>query len=154
MAIMLSCSSCHGLTPDGASATCLHCDATLRVPPRWARNLAWVFGPVGAVLLAACYGPSGRYRNAYTVDRDHDGAFVGLDCKTMKDPKACEYEVKALGPNADCDDNDPKRFPGAMDPEGDKIDQDCDGVDGRGSAAGSAPNASDAGSGSGSAATH
>jgi hypothetical protein len=30
----------------------------------------------------------------------------------------------------DCDDSDPSIYPGAEDPPGDGIDQDCDGVDG------------------------
>ena len=30
----------------------------------------------------------------------------------------------------DCDDEDPSVYPGAEDPEGDGIDQNCDGVDG------------------------
>lgn len=117
---MLTCGSCHGLTPDGASITCLHCEAALTIPPRWARKLAWVFGPVGAVLLAACYGPSGRYRNepmapngSSAVDRDGDGSYAS--------PTTA---------NGDCDDNDPTRYPGAADPVGDGIDQNCDGVDG------------------------
>ena len=71
-----------------------------------------LLGPASAVLLAACYGPPGRYYGAQTTptaaDRDGDGSPANLDC----------------------DDHDPSRYPGAADPDGDGIDQNCDGVDG------------------------
>ncbi|MBN2798575.1 MAG: DUF4215 domain-containing protein, partial [Deltaproteobacteria bacterium] len=44
-----------------------------------------------------------------TIDRDGDGASVG---------------------DGDCDDNDNTVYPGASDPAGDGVDQDCDGLDG------------------------
>lgn len=33
--------------------------------------------------------------------------------------------------DSDCDEVDPDTFPGASDPEGDGLDQNCDGVDGQ-----------------------
>ncbi len=137
---MLTCSTCSGLTPDGASLACLHCDAPLRIPPRWARRLSWVFGPVGAVLLAACYGPAGRYHvrpdgpNAMRVDQDGDGSLAnGAACDTRRAGyEQCERDRREIkpDPHADCDDTDASRYPGAADLEGDGIDQNCDGIDG------------------------
>ena len=142
MALMITCGTCAGLTPDGASLTCLHCDAALKLPPRWARKLAWVFGPAGAVLLAACYGPSGRYRDAHMakrmgpamIDRDGDGAYT-KSCETASpyDRERCEHQL-AQDPGdpkyLDCDDASAARYPGAQDVDGDGVDQNCDGVDG------------------------
>ncbi|MEO7095211.1 MAG: hypothetical protein ABI175_18265, partial [Polyangiales bacterium] len=75
---MLTCSACDGLTPAAASATCLHCDAPLRRPPRWVLRMTKLLGPAGAILLAACYGAPGRYRAERPAgpggaeDRQHD----------------------------------------------------------------------------------
>lgn len=143
MALMITCGSCSGLTPDGASLTCLHCDAALKMPPRWARKLAWVFGPAGAVLLAACYGPSGRYRQGPSmasergapmmIDRDRDGSFTKT-CENAPqyDRERCEQQLASepAGANLDCDDTDAARYPGAQDADGDGVDQNCDGIDG------------------------
>jgi hypothetical protein len=105
---MLTCDSCGGLTPRPDALVCIHCEAKLGKRRNW---LAFLVGTAGTVLLAACYGPSGRYYGQTTptpVDHDGDGSPA----------------------NMDCDDNDPIRYPGAADPEGDGIDQNCDGVDG------------------------
>ncbi len=44
----------------------------------------------------------------------------------------------------DCDEGDPRRFPGADDPPGDGVDQNCDGVDGRNGASSAKPAVGDA----------
>ena len=110
---MLTCSSCGGLTPRTSCALmCLHCDAPLAPPPSRGGNLLRILvANAGCVLLAACYGPAGRYRMAQhptAVDRDGDGSPA----------------------DQDCDDNDRNRYPGAADVVGDDFDQNCDGVDG------------------------
>ncbi|MEO8551051.1 MAG: putative metal-binding motif-containing protein [Kofleriaceae bacterium] len=110
---MLTCPACGGLTPNDSSISrptiaCLHCAVPFTRRARW---LATLVGATGTMLLAACYGPSGRYyrpEGPQTADRDGDGSPASLDC----------------------DDNDPTRYPGAADPDGDGIDQNCDGVDG------------------------
>ena len=131
---MLTCALCGGLTPRGASRHCLHCDAPLR-----RSRLHKLLAPAGAVLLAACYGPPGRYYHAQNVrnpegairnDRDGDGALGAWECNPHD--VRCEAWVKdqPVPPDLDCDDRDPARYPGAADPDGDGIDQNCDGVDG------------------------
>lgn len=132
---MLTCVACGGLTPRGTSRRCLHCDVPLR---RF--RLSMVLGPVGAVLLAACYGPPGRYHNlprgpagATRMDADGDGALGPWVCPgAPAQDAACVRSIADLPPPADldCDDRDPVRYPGAPDPDGDGIDQNCDGVDG------------------------
>jgi putative metal-binding protein len=106
---MLTCDSCGGLTPRPDAARCLHCDSAFGRRRSWA---AILLGPAGAILLAACYGPPGRFQGqpVTPTQADHDG--------------------DGSPANLDCDDNDPTRYPGAADPEGDGIDQNCDGVDG------------------------
>jgi hypothetical protein len=125
---MLTCSSCGGLTPVDTSKTCLHCDALLRAP-RWARKLSLLLGPAGALLLAACYGAPGRYygrdNTPVPVDTDRDGVAGSFRCDYRND-----CIENANKPALDCDDNDPARYPGAQDIDGDGIDQNCDGVDG------------------------
>lgn len=136
---MLTCSRCGGLTPPEASLACLHCEAPLRRPPRWARRLSGLLGPAGAILLAACYGAPGRYRDvaqpmpypgATRMDRDHDGVLGPYECRNGD--TACAAGLASLPPPADldCDDNNAARFPGGADVDGDGVDSNCDGVDG------------------------
>jgi hypothetical protein len=112
---MHTCPRCNGLPPRGAALACLHCDAPLPAPTLLAKSgkiLRALVGATGAVLLAACYGPAGRYRQGPQyggpADVDGDGASNEIDC----------------------DDNDRNRYPGAADVFGDGVDQNCDGVDG------------------------
>lgn len=126
---MHTCPRCNGLTPRGAALACLHCDAPLPAPTLLAKApchgnirgrssargwklLRALVGATGTILLAACYGPAGRYRPGPEyggpADRDGDGATADIDC----------------------DDNNRNRYPGAADVFGDGIDQNCDGVDG------------------------
>jgi hypothetical protein len=136
---MLTCSHCGGLTPRESSSICLHCDAILPRAPRWARRLSVLLGPAGAILLAACYGAPGRYGRSADYpqgmtrqDLDHDGAAGPWICQGGYSRPRCEEEIRRMPPppDLDCDDADPKRYPGAEDPDGDGIDQNCDGVDG------------------------
>lgn len=74
-------------------------------------------------------GPGGAQR----LDEDHDGAYGPWTCTHAYDVARCQEAVRGLATldDVDCDDHDPARYPGAADPDGDGIDQDCDGVDGR-----------------------
>ena len=136
---MLTCTSCGGLTPPEASATCLHCDALLRKPPRWMLKLTSLLGPAGAILLAACYGAPGRYHTMRPqgpggmtrVDKDGDGNLGAYTCEYARTPE-CEAELaKVTQPvDVDCDDSDRTRYLGAADAADDGVDQNCDGVDG------------------------
>jgi len=70
--------------------------------------------------LMACYGlpPCREF-----VDKDGDGFSMCTDGGMP-------------GPQNDCNDDDPSIHPGAEDPPGDGIDQDCSGTDGAGGAGG------------------
>ena len=136
---MLTCASCGGLTPPNTSRDCVHCDAPLPQPPRWARRLSALLGPAGAILLAACYGGPGRYYSAHDprmpagatrLDRDHDGALGPYECAHAG--YSCMQEIARLPAPADldCNDKDPSQFPGGADVAGDGVDSNCDGVDG------------------------
>jgi hypothetical protein len=152
---MQTCSACGGLTPlesidkdslqDSAGASlessCLHCDAPLRAP-RWARKLSALLGPAGAILLAACYGGPGRYRTDTSPIPGSPEAgpmYEDADQDRAPSPYFCPGEhpacLEKLGSapkltDEDCDDKNPAIHPGAEDPDGDGIDQNCDGVDG------------------------
>ena len=85
----------------------------------WEQALDTATLPDGPVTLTATAksslgieAPAGLEVVVNNCDRDHDGA-----------------KAPACG-GADCDDLDPKRYPGAKDTEGDGKDQDCDGTDG------------------------
>jgi len=84
--------------------------------PSASRRLATtVLAPVAALTLMACYGAPPCQEQA---DKDKDGYFVCVE------PKYGEIAER------DCNDNDPNIHPGAPDPLGDGVDQDCDEKDG------------------------
>ncbi len=110
---MEQCESCQGFVPAKAHA-CPHCNAA---PPAPRDRRGTVFGAaalasLSLVTLMACYGAP---ECIDPKDDDKDGA------------SACPGEPTI---SEDCDDKDPTRRPGFPDPEGDGIDQNCDGVDG------------------------
>jgi hypothetical protein len=89
----------------------VHCDAALGgAPSRLRRLISIASGGAFMMTLAACYGVAyrGGPQHAQHDDRDRDGSPVP----------------------ADCDDDDPARWPGNADPDLDGVDQNCDGVDG------------------------
>lgn len=108
--MLLSCSHCAGFVPPHLT-TCPHCgmeSLELKTNPKFGsvvKNVAAAAtGGLVAVTLMACYGgPPSEF------PRDNDGDGVAFD---------------------DCNDFDATVFPGANDPLGDGIDQNCDGVDG------------------------
>ena len=69
-----------------------------------------------AMTLMACYGLPPCQES---VDKDGDGFPVCTDGGMLNGPE-------------DCDDDNPNIHPGAIDPPGDGIDQDCSGEGGHG----------------------
>ena len=81
-----------------------------------------VGGGALGVLLAACYGaPYGRASNVEPLDTTAGCADPSLD-----------PDQDGTCGDLDCNEEDPSIHVGAEDPEGDDIDQDCDGHDGHG----------------------
>lgn len=126
MQTLLDCRSCSGFVPPGAGA-CPCCGATVEEAPRAPRAkgsrskagaaLGLVATGLMAVSLMACYGLP-MCADGDKVDEDGDGYFV------EKSGTGCVL------PQSDCDDTKADVYPGADDPNGDGIDQNCDGVDG------------------------
>lgn len=117
------CPRCDGFTVPGW-ASCPNCSKPLSGPrtedacsvQRVAVDAAKLAaGFVTAVTLMACYGLSVCQNE---VDEDRDG-FV-----------ACKGPGEVNPARADCNDKDASIHPGAPDPVGDHIDQDCNDVDG------------------------
>lgn len=121
---LAACPACAGLLP-AACRTCLHCDAPVIAPrPRgrwhWLRRVLSVATlGAAAVTLMACYGGPSTYDDC--IDLDGDGWFPACydePCDPREDPYC------------DCNDGSATIHPGAPDPLGDGLDQDCSGDDG------------------------
>lgn len=112
---LATCPSCAGFTPP--VARCPHCDAPLAPrPPTTARRLIDVAaGSAIALTLAACYGAA-----IYPPPDD----LPSRGCDPARDVDGDGYCED------DCDQADATVHPGASDPPGDGLDQDCDGFDG------------------------
>ncbi len=118
MATLSICDSCAGfLAP--RTAVCPHCGHTPTRSPKaripGGKLLSAACSGAVALTLMACYGSPPQGPPPACPDRDGDGFYGG----------PCHQNVPA-----DCDDKDPAVHPGAEDPEGDGIDQNCDGADG------------------------
>lgn len=117
MSKLTSCNECSGFLPPSAS-TCPHCGETVVARPKPLPKplrgmLAIGAGGLLAMTLSACYG--GGVGPEPCFDGDGDGYCVS---------------------DGDCDDSDFDIRPFAPDPEGDGVDQNCDGVDGEAADAG------------------
>ena len=119
MSELKSCRACQGFIPNKASR-CPHCSARVALVQsdlfvRLAKKaLAISSGGAMAMTLMACYGaPPGQDSD----DADGDGYYGGF-CADVEDGEP------------DCDDTNADIHPGADDPLGDDIDQNCDGADG------------------------
>ena len=150
---MQQCHKCSGLNPD-TTIQCLHCDTKKQDSKGKSsfRSLTRLSAlSLLSITLQACYGAARDFGkevdpqkdlegNVCTkaVDRDGDGY---LSCESItwhhasKKPLYKNY-YPAPGKDHldysenDCDDQDPGIHPGAFDPFGDAIDQNCDRFDG------------------------
>ena len=89
----------------------------------WVRNtLTLVGGASLSMTLAACYG-------APCVDGDYCGGPVG-EVTEFCDTPMDDYDLDGHCGAFDCNENDESINSSADDPEGDDLDQNCDGADG------------------------
>lgn len=122
---MRQCSHCEGFVP-AQTNECPHCDAKLSVeapaPPerlfgKWGMGKKLTAAAsAGAMMftMMACYGMP----PCQMEDKDKDGVGVCVDQSNWSRTQQ------------DCDDTNAEIYPGAQDPAGDGVDQNCDGVDG------------------------
>lgn len=124
MSALLDCGSCAGFLPPGADC-CPHC-GVVAAPQAGARATSKgllgtiataAAGGLMSLTLMACYGV-GYVPCEDTVDADQDGYYTS-------EQQNCDIDS-----GRDCDDANPDIHPGAEDPLGDDIDQNCDGQDG------------------------
>ena len=122
---LATCSQCEGFLPPQATA-CPHCGEHRARLNSAIKNLFTVAsGGLVAITLMACYGaaPTGYHPVEPvppTTDQDADG-----------------FSTAGEPGRVDCDDMVASIHPGADDPGGDGVDQNCDGVDGIASTGGS-----------------
>lgn len=121
MTKLSSCANCNGFVPAKASA-CPHCDAA--VPSKWPafakRVLGLSAGGMLSMTLMACYGLP-----PCDPDDANDPYCAPAYCTDGED-----LDQDGICTPDDCMDMDPMIYPGAYDPDGDAVDQNCDGVDG------------------------
>ena len=125
---MEQCTKCGGFIPSHIH-DCPHCNVSetserKSLPKKsplkkWRNSLLSIVGG-GTLMLTmmACYGPAMPICQN-EVDNDKDGFFV---CADKNGGRTAKEE--------DCNDSDKTIHPNAKDTAGDKIDQNCDGVDG------------------------
>ena len=135
--LLSQCPACEGFLPPSA-ALCPHCPSELASSapwdgptPRFWRGLQRTVvsmatgaltvtsGGFVALTLMACYGMA--YNPAMHGPGPEAPACV---------PTAEDEDGDCVKKADDCDDNNAFILPGAEDPEGDGVDQNCDGVDG------------------------
>jgi hypothetical protein len=89
--------------------------------------------PAVCLLLAACTGAEDeappQKRSSITETSSSVSGDTGLG-STTADTGCLDQDQDGSCVAADCDDADPTTFPGALDPEADGFDTDCDGKDG------------------------
>lgn len=122
-----TCTACGGLVPRLASA-CPHCEAPCTRRRSTARKLFDLAGGGAVALtLSACYGAApGHYEPATPTSASCDPS------RDVDGDGFCED---------DCDQASAAMYPGADDPAGDALDQNCDGIDGVAPDPASAPDA-------------
>jgi hypothetical protein len=120
MAALDKCRHCAGFLPP-RTGNCPHCGAA--APKGLLRGLGRsIFAVTGggaiAITLMACYGAAYGPPVEPTPDANR--------CA----PTATDKDGDCVAAPEDCNDEDPAIHPGAPDPLGDDIDQNCDDVDG------------------------
>ncbi len=117
---LTTCDQCGGFLPHGVGA-CPNCSARSGGTGLGRRLLNAAGGGAVALTLMACYGGAPQHYMAEPME-----PVAGGECATDAD----DLDRDGFCAPADCDEVNADIHPGAEDPAGDGVDQDCDGADG------------------------
>jgi len=120
MVSLTTCDQCGGFVPQALDA-CPNCSTRRRTGKLARRLLNAAGGGAVALTLMACYGGAPQHYMVEPVEPPPGGQCNG---------EADDLDRDGYCAPEDCDEVNADIHPGAHDPAGDGVDQDCDGADG------------------------
>ena len=125
MTHLSTCPACDGFVPQDM-AVCPHCSTSVEIDLGSSSSMPSARSPLQRLVRGALMLTSG---SAFAMTLM--ACYGGPPCEEADDADGDgHYDAAACFEGTDCDDDNPDVHPLADDPEGDDIDQNCDGVDG------------------------